>query len=103
MHADHLRVRLRHLGAEPNGKPTPIVPNGPEFRRWPGMKCGHGLASVVENFLSVDNQDAVAVHEVLDFLAKPQRMDIAILGVFVGARLRYAWPFRHQKVAGASS
>jgi hypothetical protein len=47
---------------------------------------GHRLASVVENFLTVDNQNAVAVHEILDFLAKAQRMDIAIFGVFVGTR-----------------
>jgi hypothetical protein len=24
----------------PNGKPTPMVPNGPEFSRWPGENVG---------------------------------------------------------------
>src|SRR3954454_1919270 len=40
MQADDLVVRLCRLGADRKGSPTPIVPNGPELRRWPGVKVG---------------------------------------------------------------
>src|SRR6266540_5421615 len=31
---------LAILAPIPNGSPTPMVPNGPELRRWPGTKVG---------------------------------------------------------------
>ena len=31
---------LAAFAPSPNGRPTPIVPNGPEFSRWPGSKVG---------------------------------------------------------------
>jgi hypothetical protein len=40
MQADHLRVGLRGLGADREGQPTPIVPNGRELSRCPGVKVG---------------------------------------------------------------
>ena len=39
----------------------------------------HRLAAVVQDLLPVDHQDGVALHEVVDLLAQPQRMDVAVL------------------------
>jgi hypothetical protein len=36
------------------------------------------LAAEIEDLLSVDRQDRLALHKVLQFLAEPQRMDIAV-------------------------
>ena len=69
---------LAALAPTANGRPTPIVPNGPELSRWPGVEGRDRLAAEIEDLLPVDAQDRVALHEVLDLLAQPQRVDVAV-------------------------
>ena len=45
----------------------------------------HRLAAVVQDLLAVDHQDGVALHEIVDLLAQPQRVDVAVLDILVGA------------------
>jgi len=42
-----------------------------------GDKGRDRLAAEIEDFLPVDQEDCLALHEVLDLLAEPQRMDVA--------------------------
>src|SRR5436190_20771360 len=51
------------------------------------------LAAEIEDLLTVDAQDRVALLEILDLLAEPQRMDVAIRRVIAagpGALCRFA-------------
>ena len=72
----HLRVRAcATLAPTPNGRPTPIVPNGARVQPVARHEGRDRLAAVVQDLLAVDHQDRVALQEVADLLAEPQRVD----------------------------
>jgi len=48
--------------------------------------CRHRLAPEIQRLLPVDAKDRVTIGEVADFLEHAYRMDVAILGIFVGTR-----------------
>src|SRR4051812_47704131 len=48
-----------------------------------GRKSRHRLAAEVQYLLPVDTQNGIALREVLDLLEQPDRMNVAVLGVFV--------------------
>jgi hypothetical protein len=62
------------------------------------------LAAVIQNLLPVDRQDRLALHKVLDRLAQPQRMDVAVgriiaPGAHAVLRLAVGELARRQRVA----
>ena len=66
---------LATFAPTPNGRPTPIVPNGARVQPVAGHVGRDGLAAEVQDLLAVHHQDGVAPHEVADLLAEPQRVD----------------------------
>src|SRR4030095_19476 len=50
-----------------------------------GGKSRHRLTAEVQDFLTVDHQNGVALHEILDLVAQSQRMDRYIVHVLVSA------------------
>ena len=62
-----------------------MVPNGPELRRWPGAKVGIDWRPKFRISWPSTTRMASRLHEVVDLLAQPQRMDVAVLDILVGA------------------
>jgi hypothetical protein len=67
------------------------------------------LAAEIEDLLPVDRQDCLALHEILDLLAEPQRMDVAVGRVLPpawmpssGSGWRRASPAWHNSCPGRS-
>ena len=60
---------LASLAPMPNGSPTPHGAERPGIETMAGHKGRHRLAAEIQDFLAVDHQDGVALHEVLDFVA----------------------------------
>src|SRR5262249_54090960 len=72
---DHLLIGLGDLRAgtekhaDAHGSECTRIDAGPRRELW------DRLAAVVEDLLAIDAQDAIAVHEVTDLLAQPQRVN----------------------------
>ena len=85
VHDDHLLVGLGDLGADSERQPDTHGAERPGIEAMTRRKSRHRLAAVIEDFLAVDDQDRVALHEILDLVAQPQRMDRYLVHRLVGA------------------
>ena len=84
VHDDDLLVGLGELGAEPVRQADPHGAERAGIEPVAGHIGRHRLAAVVEDLLAVHHQDGVALHEVLDLVAQPQRMDRNVVPRLIG-------------------
>src|SRR6516162_5988060 len=76
--ANDLCRGLGGLGADCERQPYPHRAKGSGIEPVPGDKGRDRLAAEIQDLLPVDRQDRLALHKVLDLLAQPQRMDVAV-------------------------
>ena len=76
--ANDLRIWLGGLGADRERQSDTHRAEGPGIEPVAGNESRDRLAAEIEDLLPVDREDRLALHEVLDFLAQPQRMDVAV-------------------------
>jgi len=72
---DHLLVGLGDLCADTERHADAHGSKCARIDAVPRRELWDRLAAVVEDLLAVDAQDAIAVHEVTDLLAQPQRVN----------------------------
>src|SRR4051794_33427756 len=91
--ANDRRVRLRDLGTDCERHPHAHCPERTRIKAMARHEGRDRLAAEIEDLLAVNTEDRVALLEILDLFAKPQRVDVAIGRVVAtGARalLRFA-------------
>src|SRR5205807_1588794 len=76
---DHLRIGLRDLGADTERQPDAHAPERARVQPMTGHVGRDRLSPVVQDLLAVDHEDRVALEEVADLLAEPERMDRRVL------------------------
>ncbi len=69
MDADHLLVGLAGLGADRERQPHPHRAERTRIEPMARLEGRHRLAAVIEDLLAVDDEDRVALGEVLDLFA----------------------------------
>ena len=79
MQHEHLLVRLGHLGAVAERQTGAHRAEGAGVEAMPGHERRNRLAPEVQDLLAVDDEDRVALDEVADLLAEPQRMDRCVV------------------------
>src|SRR2546425_9221165 len=72
---DHLRVRVRDLRADAERQTHAHAAEGARVQPVPRREGRNRLAPVVEDLLTVHDEDRVATEKVADLLAEPQGMD----------------------------
>ena len=72
MYDDNLFVRLRGFRPDTEGQADAHRPETAGIQPMAGRESRHGLTAEVQNFLAINTQNAVAVDEIANFLAKPQ-------------------------------
>ena len=77
---------LAILAPMPNGQSDAHGAERSGIEAMARRKGRHRLAAEVQDFLPVDHQDGVALHEVLDLVAQSQRMNRRLVHRLVGAR-----------------
>ena len=86
VHDDDLLVGLGDLGADSERQSDAHGAERPGIEPMARREGRHRLAAEVQDFLPVDHEDGVALHEILDLVAQPQRMDRHLVDRLVGAR-----------------
>src|SRR5438309_3719944 len=76
---DHLRIGLRDLGADTERQPDAHAPERARVQPMTGHVGRDRLSPVVQDLLAVDHEDRVALEEVADHLADPERMYQSVL------------------------